>query len=331
MEQLQSNSYFTNFGAVGLYNGVLTFCNINYQMIMQLGNFNYVGTLGQVNGILCTINNVYTSVQVPENNSGFYVGVLISIVQSENWSVSNITINNSYVYSKLMTGLTIAYINAGSFYSISIYSSIAQSIGSNYWALSGGLYGDSVVLHLQNTAQTTIINQCYFVNSSIFTNNSVIQASSGGLIGDSHENQIEIYNVYLKSIDLLSCGTAQLAQSSGLIAFLYDSIVHINNVQMSNIKLSSQNTNTAYVSGFIAQQTNMNPILNNQVYIFNSKVQAIQMYIPEGSPVYYGIIISKQPPVFNVNQLSSDGANTINGATIRNCGNIQNFNTQYGC
>ncbi|CAL5991040.1 Growth_factor receptor cysteine-rich domain superfamily [Hexamita inflata] len=208
MEHLTSNSYFTYFGLVGLHNGTIYICNIQLHFMTILGNFKYFGTLGYINGSQCNIHNAQISLQVPVNNTGTYVGVLSSVILAENWSVTNITISNSYIYSKLLTGLIVSYINSGIFSQIYINSSIANSSGSYKWALSGGLYGDSRGVNYQNTSYNTTINQCFFQNNSIFTNSTDYQATSGGLIGDSQDNQISIQNVLLKFYNLSSYGSS---------------------------------------------------------------------------------------------------------------------------
>ncbi|CAL5998709.1 Hypothetical_protein [Hexamita inflata] len=289
-----------------------------------LGDFKYFGTLGYINGSQCIIYNAFISLQVPINNTGTYVGVVSSVILAENWSVTNITINNSYIYSKLLTGLVVSYINSGIFSQIYINSSIANSSGSYKWALSGGLYGDSKGFNYQNTSYNTTINQCYFQNNSIFTNNTDYQATSGGLIGDSQDNQISILNVLLKFYNLSSYGSAVYTESSGLIAFIQDSIININNVQISHINLITTNVNTAFASGFIAQSSNYTANVNN------SKVSNTQIHI-SGTPLRVGIIFSLAPSVLTATGLSSEGTNSINDATVNNCGNIQSFDEQNGC
>ncbi|CAL5991053.1 Growth_factor receptor cysteine-rich domain superfamily [Hexamita inflata] len=323
-EYLTSNSYFASFGLVGSHNGILSISNIQSQLFMSTGDFDYLGTLGYANGSSCIVYNIQTSLQVPTNNSGIFVGVLISYILAENWSVTNIIINNSHIYSKLLTGLVVSYINSGIFSQIQIYSSSSNSSGTYNWALSGGLFGDSKGLSLQNTLQQIAINECYFENNSIFSNNSVIQATSGGIIGDSHDNNVSIQNVQLKFFDLSSYGSAQYTQSTGLIAFLYNASVEINNAQISNINLLTKNQYSAFASAFISQTSYYN------VSISNSKVSNIQIYI-SGTPIRAGIIFCDAPSVLTATGLSSEGTNKINGAAVNNCGNIQTFNAQNGC
>ncbi|CAL5998687.1 Hypothetical_protein [Hexamita inflata] len=322
-EHLTSNTYFTYFGLFGYHNGTISICNIQQNFIILQGNFTCFGTLGVVEGQNCVIYNVQTTIQIPSNNSGTYVGILSSFMLAENWSVTNITISNSHIYSQLLTGL-ISYINSGAFSEIYIYNSTANSSGQYNWALSGGLYADSKGYSAQNTLQNTTVNQCYFENNSLFTNNSVIQASSGGLIGDSQDNQIRICNVLLKLCHLSSYGSATQTQSSGLIAFLYDTVIEINNVQVSHIILDSENLNIAFEGGFIGQSRNYTININN------SKVSNILITI-SGTPFRVGILFSETPSVLTATGLSSDGANIINGAAVNNCGNIQSVIEQNGC
>ncbi|CAL6071821.1 Hypothetical_protein [Hexamita inflata] len=324
MEHLTSNSYFIYFGLVGLHNGTLSICNIQLQFMIIQGNFAYFGTLGYINGSQCIIYNVQLSLQVPINNSGLQIGVLGAVMLAENWSVTNITINNSHIYSQQMTGLVISYINSGIFSQINIYSSTANSSGSYRWAISGGLYGDSRIKKDQNTSYNTTINQCYFQNNSIFTNNTDHQATSGGLIGDSQDNQISIQNVLLIFYNVSSYGSAVYTESSGLIAFLYNSIININNVQISYINLLTNNLNIAFASGFIAQSNNCATNINN------SKLSNTQISI-SGTPVVVGIIFSLAPQVLIATNFSTEGTNSINGASVNNCGNIQSFDEQNGC
>ncbi|CAL5971501.1 Hypothetical_protein [Hexamita inflata] len=322
MEYLTSNSYFTYLGLIGYHNGSLSICNIQQNFMIQSGNFTNLGTFGGCIGSECIIYNAYISLQVPINNSGINVGVLIAVMFAEKWSVTNITINNSHIYSKQLSGLVISYINYGIFSQIYIYSSTANSSVTQNWAISGGLYGDSK--SYSAPLQITKIHQCYFENNSLFTNNSDIQATSGGLIGDSHNNQISINNIILKFYNLTSYGSAKYSESSGLIAFLYNATVEINNAQIFHICLFSQNVNLAFASGFIAQSNNYTLSINN------SKVSNIQINI-SGTPIRVGILFCDAPSVLTATGLSSEGTNSINGATVNNCGNIQTFNAQNGC
>ncbi|CAL6049860.1 Hypothetical_protein [Hexamita inflata] len=310
---------------VGYHNGSISISNMKLQFMILQGNFTYLGILGVTEGYECFIYNVQTSLQLPTNNSGTHVGVLSSYMLAENWSVINITISNSYIYSQLLTGLLMGYINSGTFSQIYVYSSTANSSGSYNWALSGVLYGDSKGYSVQNTQQKTTVHQCYFENNTIFTNNSVIQATSGGLIGDSQDNNIRIQNVKLILNNISSYGSAIQADSSGLIAFLYDAIIDIINVYISQINLYSNNVNVAFAGGFIAQTS-----LNYKVQITDSKISNIQINI-YGTQFRVGIIFSLTPSVLTATGLRSEGTNSINGAAVNNCGNIQTFNEQNGC
>ncbi|CAL5971483.1 Hypothetical_protein [Hexamita inflata] len=134
----------------------------------------------------------------------------------------------------------------------------------------------------------------------------------------------ESSTIYLHITYLSSYGSAVYKESSALISFLNDTVINIKNVQISHINLLTNNVNIAFASGFIAQSSNYTANINN------SKVSNTQISI-SGTPFKVGIIFSLAPQVLTATNLSTEGTNSINGATVNNCGNIQTFDAQNGC
>ncbi|CAL6089206.1 Hypothetical_protein [Hexamita inflata] len=321
LDYLSTSSNIYMYGLIGLFSGqTLQIYSVSTEFYYISGDLDLIGTFGYIQGLKLVIYNADIIMQMQMNNTGYQAGVLFAVIMSQSWQVGNITVKNSLVSSYLCSGLITSYMNQGSFNQIYIYSSSAISNSTSLYSLSGALSGDST----GGLSRDTIINQIYVFNVSIATYSQGIWSISGGLVGDTHEANTYIQNVQIVYSTITSNGPiTSSVQSAGLIATLYNAITNIQNtiINSSNIS-SSTTTKHAFSGGLLAAVT-------TQITIANSKIISVNL---SASGVTYDIgTIFSNLVSFTATQLRSEGVNTVNGAIVTNCGNIQNFGAQNGC
>ncbi|CAL6039163.1 Hypothetical_protein [Hexamita inflata] len=320
LEYVTSSSIFCTFGLVGQYHGSLNINCMLSNIQITSGDFDQTGTIVYVDGQQCTIKSVQVCIQMP-NNTGNQAGVLACSLMSWTQLITNVTIKDSHITSKILSGFITSYMTQCSFKQINIQSSTAISNSTSQYSLSGALSGDTVV----GAAFEINMNQIYLYNITIITQSTGMWAISGGLIGDSHNTLTNMQKIKIDFSQICSNGPVSgSVQSTGLIVTIYNTDSYISDVYVMNTNISSSSsTKASYCAGFIAAS-------DTKVQIFNSKVRSIQINI--SSPANnVGILLTNPVPIFTANNVSSEGINTINGNTILNCGNITNIAAQNGC
>ncbi|CAL6082950.1 Conserved_hypothetical protein [Hexamita inflata] len=159
---VKSFTSFSVFGVIGVFEGTLQFQQSNIMISIQSADtFTFVGVIGSTTTacVYTNIQNVKTSVNVNENIGTTYVSALIASHTSPNCTISNSTVQNSYLNSTQYTGGFIGYCQSLVVIQFStVVNSAIRSV-----SCSGGLIG--YAYHNVQVSNTTVQNITVGFNS----------------------------------------------------------------------------------------------------------------------------------------------------------------------
>ncbi|CAL6047683.1 Hypothetical_protein [Hexamita inflata] len=313
-----NSATFYLFGVIGYGNGVIEMSNAAIIYNQTNGTQNIAGVAGCINGTSAHFINVDLRFQISINNSGNYMGALTCMLTSDIWQVVNMSVFNSSVSAKVLTGLIASYASAGFLLNLNIQSSALNSSGvyQNTYALSGSIIGDST----GKSANIFTVIQCVVSNISVFAFSSGQWTISGGLMGNTHDSDVLIQQTILTVSNISTLSSASDSVSSGgIIAWAQQAKIVLNSVQVENVKLQAENTNFgAYCGGFLAG------IGNLTVQIKDSSISSLKVFV-SWPKIFWGMALSnRDADVYDVVNVRSEGINTLNGVIVDNCANIVN-------
>ncbi|CAL6026267.1 Hypothetical_protein [Hexamita inflata] len=358
-----SENIFSQFGIFGLVqSGTLQIDNLKHIYTSFNGTFNYHGLIGNLSNDYASINNVIIYSFI--NTTGTCNAALIGYQRSQNWSVSNIFVNNSVIIGTNFSGIICAHtFNKGLLSNILITLCDIQANSSGH-SYSGGVLG---YIFSSLTTNTSI----YIENTKLYSNNISSTASnetsydthSGAITAEQkRETIIHIINAKIEQCILVANSACRKAFSGGYIGLTYGQ-VFLNNSQIlfsslqamasnnsiagsvfaminsnfsqiiqnslvNNINVTSNSLNTSYTGGFIAY-TNSTQV----IAIVNS---TLENYISQstGLMVFDYMIINIEGDVqisqIQLNSCYSAGSNILNGIQINSC-QLVTITTQDGC
>ncbi|CAL6110754.1 Hypothetical_protein [Hexamita inflata] len=332
------------FGLVGLSSGTLHIDTLS--AIYNLHNstyYNYVGTLGYVNGISSDFTNINIQLCLSQQQISQYVGALSGVLVARIQNIQSLSIDNSHITSSYAVGLVAAIsstINVNiMFISDSSINCSQNILSKSTWAVSGGVIGQVLDQNFQDSRQMHVkLLQSIIQSVNIYAYQNATWSLAAGLIGDSHNTPLYIQQTIVNNSDIQAHGpVTNVVAASGLVSFLYMQ----NQILFSNIKVC--NTNFTATSNTSESQSCSglfsHVVFFNDSYTFTSSitVQLINTIITNiqlsvtGASTISGVILSNNKILqFTANQVSTEGTNTINGVTMLNCATIVN-QSQNGC
>ncbi|CAL5971890.1 Hypothetical_protein [Hexamita inflata] len=224
------------------------------------------GIFGSIQGKIYLFN-AFISTQVVDcisvNNYGT-IGELTTNTQDAQFTNLNLSFkipqNIQFTDTFSNIGSLVGYINAQQ---VTINQSCFNDISINASINIGGVFG--------TTQNTNIIVISIMVQNTQLMVFSSIESQVGGLSGISLNSSIQITNLYIKNIYILSSSNSSYSYCSGLISHVYDSLVQIRNYQINNSTILSQSIQSyGYSAGAISNIISINYINS---YIQNSIVE----------------------------------------------------------
>ncbi|CAL6035784.1 Hypothetical_protein [Hexamita inflata] len=328
------------FGLVGFSCGVLHIDSLT--AIYTLYNstyFNYVGVLGFINGTSSDFTNVVIQLCIDQQQVSQYVGALAGVLLASIQNIKSLTIAHSCITSTYNAGFVASISSNININMVNIYNSSINCsyniLSSSVWAVSGSIMGQVQNQYFQDNSQILVsIVQCIIQTISIYTYHIVTWSLASGLIGDSHTTPLSIQQTTINQSDIQACGpVTNVVTASGLVSYMYrQNQINFSNIKVcnSNLRAFSNTSGSQSCSGLFSQVVYNNDISFLTVYLTNSIVTNISLFVT-GPNTISGIILSNNRVVqLTANQVSTEGINTINGIAIQNCANIVN-QSQSGC
>ncbi|CAL5999710.1 Hypothetical_protein [Hexamita inflata] len=365
--RLQSNANtnsFYGFGLIGYVEGIIQMqsANINYEALNQ-GVFNEFGSIGITsnNCESALLHEIYIQFKMA-NNYGQNISSLVASQLATNWSVNEISINNSCVIGVRTGFISGQAQNNGTVENIQIYSSLSYANGTVYHSFSASIIGF-----------TEIYTQIYIVYvNTIKTNVSSISNSgwcalAGVVIGEQQPGgKLYIKNILVNNSIILANATVDYSCSGGIIAKLFSVVVMQNcNVTNTVINSSQQSQNVSFSGSFVSfvsqsyiaglpSQLQINACNSDKTHIFskadnisysggivgysyisilevNNVIVCNIVIIGQSLQIQSKITANYYLSTVQILNSQSFGMNIINNVQVGNCVLINNINSQSGC
>ncbi|CAL6070821.1 Growth_factor receptor cysteine-rich domain superfamily [Hexamita inflata] len=336
----QIDSQFNKFGLVGYSCGNLYIDTLSViYTLYNSTNYNYAGIFGYINGTSSDFANLDLQITIILQQISQYVGALAGALLSSIQKCQNINIQYSNISSSHSAGLVASicsniYINMIKIYESSINCS-HNVYSSSTWAVVGGIIGQVLDYdQIQSNKLNIKIFQCKIQSISIYSYHIGSWALCGGLIGDSLISPISVKQTIISKSDIQAHGpVTYVASASGLISYMYrQNNIDISNIFVNNNNLiaSSNKSQFTSCSGVFSQVIVKDHDSTITVSLSNSIISNMSLNV-NGPIIISGIVLGNNKILLlTVNQVSTEGVNTINGVTITNCANVVG-QSQSGC
>ncbi|CAL6075277.1 Hypothetical_protein [Hexamita inflata] len=213
---LKSQTQFSQFGLVGVFEGNITF--VDSSILFNLMNsdvFSYVGTIGSVSTLcLFTYTSNLNVSFVVNDNLGSYVSGLIAFHNSPNCTIMNTTVSNSSVSSASYSAGFIAYCQ--SVVVIKFSSVVSSNVTSGTYAAGFIAFAYSNITIINCSTQSSLVNTA--------------AAHASAVLGQVQGSSL----VNLQNSLILNNSISANSHASGVISFSDSSVVlnfTLNSVQ----------------------------------------------------------------------------------------------------
>ncbi|CAL6082303.1 Hypothetical_protein [Hexamita inflata] len=360
--QLYSNAStnsFYGFGLIGYVEGVIMMknANINYKVLSQ-GLFNEFGSIGITSNNCQNIklNDMYIQFKM-ENNYGYNISSLIASQLATNWSIYEITINNSCVIGVRTGFISGRAYNNGTIENIQVFSSLSYANGTLYHSFSASIIG---IIEMYAQIKLIYVKTIKINVSSI--SSSGWCALAGTIIGEQQPSgKLIITNILVNDSIVLAKATVDYSCSGGIISKLFGQvIIQYCNVTNTTINSSQQLQNVSYAGSFVSYvlntgstQLQVNTCYSNSTNIFGkadnisyvggmvgyshnsiidvSNVVILNIFIMGQSlQIQSKITVNYYLGTIQIVNSQSLGINVINNAQVGNCV-FNNIYSQSGC
>ncbi|CAL6075283.1 Hypothetical_protein [Hexamita inflata] len=289
---LKSQTQFSQFGLVGVFEGNITF--VDSSILFNLMNsdvFSYVGTIGSVSTLcLFTYTSNLNVSFVVNDNLGSYVSGLIAFHNSPNCTIMNTTVSNSSVSSTSYSAGFIAYCQ--SVVVIKFSSVVSSNVTSSTYAAGFIAFAYSNITIINCSTQSSLVNTA--------------AAHASAVLGQVQGSSL----VNLQNSLILNNSVSANSHASGVISFSDQSVVL--NFTLNSVQNCTINATTTYAGGFVGFANSYDLIVISNSSLSNSLVNALS----HSSSGFIGYVSSYLVIVLSIVQVQNSTVGSVGGYCV---------------